>query len=126
MRRYLLLVLVTVAAASACHPHEPLMPSPDSLARNVVIRRDTFGIPHITAQTEEAAAFGFGYAQAEDHAVEIAQRMISARGEEAKYFGEAGLANDVGMAMFDNVAAARRGLAMVSPLYRSILSAYAE
>jgi len=101
------------------------LPSADGLAHEVVIRRDTFGIPHISATTEEAAAFGFGYAQAEDHAVEIGRRMISARGEQAKYFGAPGLENDVGMAMFDNVGAARRGLDTVSPLYRAILTAYA-
>jgi hypothetical protein len=29
----------------------------DDLANQVVIRRDTFGVPHILAETEEAAAF---------------------------------------------------------------------
>src|SRR5215211_2282435 len=101
MKRYVLLALGTLVAVCACHPREPLLPSADSLAGQVVISRDTFGVPHITARREEAAAFGFGYAQAEDHATEIARRMISARGEEAKYFGGTGLANDVGMAMFD-------------------------
>jgi acyl-homoserine-lactone acylase len=90
-----------------------------------VIRRDTFGVPHITARTEEAAAFAFGYAQAEDHTAEIGRRMISARGEEAKVFGEEGRQNDIGMAMFDNIATSRRALDAVSPLYRAILAAYA-
>ena len=44
-----------------------------SLASQVTIRRDTYGVPHILAQTEEAASFGMGYAQAEDHAVEVAR-----------------------------------------------------
>ena len=90
-----------------------------------MIRRDTFGIPHILADTEEAAAFAFGYAQAEDHGVEIARRLIAARGEEAKYFGDAGLQNDLGMAQFDNAAESLRALERVSPLYRRILHAYA-
>ena len=42
MRRYLLLPLVIAASAAACHPHAPQMPSPDSLARTVLIRRDPF------------------------------------------------------------------------------------
>ena len=33
----------------------------------VTIRRDKYGVPHILGQTEEAAAFGQGYATAEDH-----------------------------------------------------------
>lgn len=48
-----------------------------SLAEQVVIRRDTFGVPHILAETEEAAAFAMGYARAEDHAVEIARRLLA-------------------------------------------------
>ena len=62
----------------------PQLPSPDALAADVTIRRDEFGIPHILAESEEAAAFGFGYAQAEDHAAEIGRRYVSARGEEAR------------------------------------------
>ena len=58
-----------------------------SYADQVTIRRDTYGVPHILGRNEEAAAFGLGYAQAEDHAVEIARRLVSARGESAKYFG---------------------------------------
>lgn len=125
MTRALFALATMASLAVACYPHDPLTPSADWLSQRVLIRRDTFGIPHITAATEDAAAFGFGYAQAEDHAIEIARRMISARGEEAKYFGPSGLENDAGMAMFDNIAAARRGLQTVSPLYRGILKAYA-
>jgi acyl-homoserine-lactone acylase len=47
----------------------------------------TFGEPHITGETEAAVAFGFGYAQAEDHAAEMARRFLAARGEAAKYLG---------------------------------------
>jgi acyl-homoserine-lactone acylase len=116
--------LVAVAAGSCVHPPADL-PSPDRLAAQAVIRRDTLGIPHILASSEEAAAFAFGYAQAEDHAVEIARRLIAARGEQAKYFGDSGLENDLGMARFDNMAEARRGLTIVSPVYRRMLAAYA-
>ena len=116
---------VTTASVLACHPGSPRLPSPDALAADVTIRRDEFGIPHILARTEEAAAFGFGYAQAEDHAAVIGRRYLSARGEEARYFGESGLANDAGMAQFDNVAEAQRALRRIPPLYRRIISAYA-
>lgn len=116
-----------MSSAAACQPYDRLTPSPDWLSQRVVIRRDTFGVPHITAATEEAAAFGFGYAQAEDHAVAIGRRVISARGQEAKYFGSSGLDNDIGMAMFDNLEEARRArsdLMLKAPLYHAILRAY--
>jgi acyl-homoserine-lactone acylase len=113
-----------VLAVSCGRPSIEL-PSADRLSQQVIIRRDTFGIPHILAETEEAAAFGFGYAQAEDHAVEIARRQIAARGEGAKHFGASALADDLAMAQFDNAGEARRGLTVVSPLYRRMLAAYA-
>ena len=108
----------------ACGP-KPVSLSPADLAREVTIVRDTHGVPHIYAKTEEAAAFAFGYAQAEDHAEEIARRLIAARGEAAKYFGEPGIGNDLAMARFDNLGASRRALDEVSPLYRRMLHAFA-
>ncbi len=121
-------VLVALAAlwlaADACN-RRPILPSPDTLAGHATIRRDTLGIPHILADSEEAAAFAFGYAQAEDHAVEIGQRYIAARGEMARVFGPSGLENDLAIARFDDVAEARRAITTISPLYRRIISAYA-
>ena len=124
MHRSRLAVLV-VAVTVACGRPAPEFPDPDNLAQHVTIRRDTWGIPHILADSEEAAAFGFGYAQAEDHGAEIGGRYLAGRGESAKHFGEPGLTNDVAMAQFDNLAEARRGLERITPLYRRIISAYA-
>ena len=129
MRRYFLLLTLaatTVAASAvACSRRPPAFPDPDNLAQHVTIRRDTWGIPHILADSEEAAAFGFGYAQAEDHGAQIGGRYLAGRGEQAKYFGEPGLVNDAAMAQFDNLAEARRGLERITPLYRRIITAYA-
>jgi acyl-homoserine-lactone acylase len=126
MSRFLPAVVAALACvALSCAPR-PLKPSdPAQLAALSIIRRDQYGIPHILAQSEEAAAFAFGYAQAEDHAAEIGRRFISARGEEAKYFGDAGLTNDVAMAHFDNLAASTEALRHIDPLYRRIVTAYA-
>src|SRR5688572_19828392 len=46
---------------------------------DVEIRRDTFGVPHILADDQEDAGFGFGFAMAEDHVVEIGRRYLQAR-----------------------------------------------
>jgi acyl-homoserine-lactone acylase len=98
--------------------------STSALADQVTIRRDTYGVPHILAETEEAAAFGMGYAQAEDHAVEIARRFVSARGEEAKYTG-AGLENDFTMKRYGNYDAAKQNFDRLSPLFQRMMHAYA-
>lgn len=128
MRRSVLLVLlaaVAAAASTAACGGKTFDLDPDDLAQHVTIRRDTYGIPHILADSEEAASFGFGYAQAEDHGAAIGLRYLGARGEAAKYFGEPGLTNDLAMAQFDNLAEATRGLERITPLYRRIITAYA-
>ena len=94
------------------------------LAAQVMIRRDTYGVPHILAKTEEAAAFGLGYAQAEDHCVTIARRLIAARGEIAKYLGQ-GVESDFLMKRFDNLAVCRKNFGQMDPLLQRIFNAYA-
>ena len=116
---------VAAAVTLSCARPAVELPSPDLLSQQATIRRDTYGIPHILAETEEAAAFAFGYAQAEDHAAEIGRRYLSARGHEALHFGEEALSNDVAMAQFDNLAASRAALDRITPSYRRIISAYA-
>ncbi|NOT63328.1 MAG: hypothetical protein HOP19_24225 [Acidobacteria bacterium] len=98
--------------------------APKTLAEQVTIRRDTFGIPHILAETEEAAAYGFGYAQAEDHCVQIAQAFVGARGESAKYFGQ-GADGDFLNKQFDNVGACQKNFAQLDPVLQKMFRAYA-
>ena len=124
---------ITIASAAAlacafalgCGSRRVATLDPDQLASHAVIRRDDFGVPHILATSEEAAAFAFGYAQAEDHAAEIGRRYIRARGQEALHFGRSGIENDFQIQHFDNLAEARRGFADVSAVYRRVISAYA-
>ena len=95
----------------------------EDLARKVTIRRDTYGVPHILATTEEAASFGLGYAQAEDHGVEIARRYIGGRGEYAKYFGTS-VEADLLIKRFNNEQAVKDGYRHLSPLLQRIIAAY--
>ncbi len=98
--------------------------SPASLAEQVIIRRDTYGVPHILAKTEEAAALAMGYAQAEDHCAELARRLVSARGEEAKYTG-AGAESDFESKRYGIHASARKQFPTLPPLIQRLLNAYA-
>ena len=65
------------------------------------IRRTSFGIPHIQAADLGSLGFGEGYAQAEDHLCTVADQVVLARGERAKYFGrgedDRNLTSDVAM-----------------------------
>src|SRR5262245_19933235 len=98
-------------------------PSAEDLAEQVTIRRDTYGVPHILAKTEEAAALAMGYAQAEDHCLELARRLVSARGEEARRTG-AGAESDFDGQRFDVYAGAQKQFPALPPLMQRMLSAY--
>src|SRR5216684_5575025 len=61
--------------------------SADPLARLVTIYRDNFGVPHIVGETEQAAFFGYGYAQAEDHLESMMLQYRDAQGRRAEIAG---------------------------------------
>ena len=129
-RRLLPFVLIAVAFAApwslpTLDPAQALAAS-RPLADRVLIRRDTFGIPHIVGETEGAVAFGFGYAQAEDHAAEMARRFLAARGEAAKHFGPSALEGDLAVRRVDTMATARRMLGEVDGTFREVLEGFAE
>lgn len=64
------------------------------LADQVTIYRDTYGIPHVVGETDAATAFGFGYAQAEDHFRQLEDNFIRATGRLAEVEGESALPAD--------------------------------
>jgi acyl-homoserine-lactone acylase len=54
---------------------------------NVVIQRDTYGVPHVKGQSDADAAFGLAYAQSEDHWPLLEDAILLYRGQSAKYKG---------------------------------------
>jgi acyl-homoserine-lactone acylase len=90
---------------------------------DVTIRRDKFGVPHIYAQNERAAAYGLGYAQAEDHCVEIAKRFLAARGTAHEAYG-APIESDFRMHQFRNIETSKRLYEALPSLYKGIIEGY--
>lgn len=86
LRRAILTFLLLAAAGTASHAIGADEAAP-KLAQQVTIRRTQYGVPHIQAETLEAAAFGFGYCQAEDHLDEIMRGILGVRSELAMNFG---------------------------------------
>ncbi len=68
-----------------------LFSPPEGKAR---ILRDAYGIPHIYGRTDEDVAFGFGYAQAEDHLLQMLKSFRQARGRLAEVEGTSALKLD--------------------------------
>jgi acyl-homoserine-lactone acylase len=95
------------------------------LSTLVTIRRDHYGVPHILGQTEEAAAFGQGFATAEDHCLEMARLYLKARSEEAAYFGEMFAPFDLMTKKLHIYDVARDGYAKSPPWVQSMLDGYA-
>lgn len=79
------------------------------------IRRTSYGIPHIQAKDIGSLGFGEGYAQAEDHLCSIADQVVKAHGERARFFGpgkdDEHLRNDIAMRALGIVG---RGAAMLA------------
>ena len=57
-------------------------------ADEVTVYRDTWGVPHIYAETAAAGAYGLGYAQAEDRLDDIHTSLRTGMGMMSEAFGE--------------------------------------
>jgi acyl-homoserine lactone acylase PvdQ len=90
---YIEAMLLIAAAALPARPRR-IVDSVPPLARQVTIYRDRFGIPHVHGRTDAAAAFGFGYAQAEDYFPRLEDNFIRAAGRQAEVVGEPGVFED--------------------------------
>lgn len=71
-----------------------LFAQPDSLAKNVTIYRDTYGVPHVFGRTDASTVFGFAYAQAEDNFWRVEENFIFALGRASELYGEKSLDED--------------------------------
>lgn len=98
--------------------------APD-LATQVTIHRDEWGVPHIDGETDAAAVFGSAYAQCEDYFWQVEETYIQCLGRYAEVVGEAGLENDLKVALFQIVESAKRDYPKLPPNIRDIADAYA-
>jgi penicillin G amidase len=94
------------------------------LNRPVQIIRDSHAVPHIIAESFDDAAFGLGYAHAQDRLwqMELSRRFI--QGRLAEMLGELAFDADVLLRTMGLYAAARQALDHLSPETRRALEAY--
>jgi acyl-homoserine-lactone acylase len=55
-----------------------------------LIRRASYGVPHITAANYAGLGYGVGYVQAEDNVCVIAERIVTVDAQRSRYFGATG------------------------------------
>ncbi|HID86142.1 MAG TPA: hypothetical protein EYP55_02045 [Anaerolineae bacterium] len=99
---------------------------PEEFLRQVVIYRDTYGVPHVFGQTEEAAFFGDGYAQAQERLQELVWSALSARGRLSEVFGEQHLGKDYRSRLFRNYQAAEEKYPTLPPEVRRAIEAFVQ
>ncbi|MEO8453332.1 MAG: penicillin acylase family protein [Gemmatimonadota bacterium] len=95
------------------------------VGRGVTIYRDTWGIPHVFGPTDAGAAFGFGYAQAEDNFPRIETNYLLAIGRAAEAKGERSLPGDRLNRTLEIPRLAREEYARLDPHMRGIVDGFA-
>lgn len=85
------------------------------LAEEVMIYRDGYGVPHVYAETDEGAVFGFLFAQAEDDFWQVEDNIIRALGRGAEVYGESAVNADILTRALRVPELARREYAQLEP-----------
>jgi acyl-homoserine-lactone acylase len=93
-------------------------------AENVEILRDEYGVPHIFAATAVGAAFGSGYAQAEDRLEELLRNYRKAEGTMAEAFGSSYFFQDYRQRVWRHREVAQRHYQDLDPKLRAICEAF--
>lgn len=120
-----LLICCAVARSQSTRPNAKTDQSPATLARNVTIYRDTYGVPHVFGRTDASTVFGFAYAQAEDNFWRLEENFILALGRASELYGEKTLDEDRLNHALEIPRLAQDEYARLDPRIRSLCDAYA-
>ncbi|MGA2590641.1 MAG: penicillin acylase family protein, partial [Bryobacteraceae bacterium] len=91
---------------------------------HVTILRDEYGVPHIFAQDAAGAAFGSGYAQAEDRLEEMLKNYRRAEGTMAEAFGPEFYRDDWRQRLWRHRLVAEQHYNDLSPRSRETIEAF--
>src|SRR5712675_3099857 len=92
---------------------------------SIHIARDTDGVPLITSANDEDAAFGLGFAHAQDRLFQMELQRRYGAGRLAEIFGPQALATDRQMRVLGLYRAAEAEIPTLSPAVRRAVEAYA-
>jgi acyl-homoserine-lactone acylase len=91
-----------------------------------VIQWDSWGVPHVQAQSDDAFFFADGWAQMHAHANTLLRLYGTSRGRAAEYWGEEHLAGDIMVHTLDHPESAKRMWANQDPELRSLITAFVD
>ena len=84
----------------ACLPADPEVVAWETMASEITITRDDWGIAHVHGPTDAHAVFGAVFAQAEDDFHRIERNFLFSQGRLAEAYGEEELWGDLRMKLF--------------------------
>lgn len=119
------LVAFCLLKVGSTHAIEPTF-DPATLASQVTIHRDGFGVPHIVGATDESVFFGYGYAQAEDYFWQVEDAYILALGRYSEVVGPKGLNSDLLNRAFEITTTSERDFAALDELSKRLYTAFVE
>ena len=90
----------------------------------VTILRDAYGVPHVYAASAAGAAYGAGYAQAEDRLEELLKNYRKAAGTMAEAFGPEWFRHDWRQRLWRHREIAQQHYGELSPRVRAIIEAF--
>jgi acyl-homoserine-lactone acylase len=95
-------------------------------AEKATIYRDTWGVPNIYADSEEAACFAMGYAQAEDRPKQLFDNYRAAIGRLSEIDGSGEVFNDFRSRVWRHAEVSRENYEKVAPKIRSCFVAFQD
>lgn len=111
----ILLLLVPIYAVGQIQPS------------NIDIVRDSFGVPHIFAPTDEEVAYGLAWATAEDDFKTIQEQLLPIKGLAGMVSGKNGAIFDVAVHILDPGKIVEEDYeTALSPKFKSVLESYVE
>jgi penicillin amidase len=96
------------------------------LQGEVTVRRDSFGVPHITAQSREDVCIAQGYVMAQDRLWQMDVIRRAAAGRVSEIVGPVALTSDRNFRTLGLGVAADRDVALLDPDERKMLDAYSS
>lgn len=121
-------LLFVLNAEVSKNPNSP----PDELSRwkaqakNVVITRDKWGIPHIKGKTDADAVFGLLYAQSEDDFARVERNYYWAIGRLAEVEGEKAIYSDLRARLYMTTDEAKAAYNSAPEWLKKLCDAYAD
>jgi acyl-homoserine-lactone acylase len=94
--------------------------------KNIMIVRDSFGIPHIFAKTDAEVSYGLAWAHAEDDFKSIQEVVLPVKGLMGRVLGKAGAAGDYAFALFRCREITKEKWHTLSPAFLKVVNGYIQ